>query len=116
MTHNADAANLAFGSKGMDCALEAVERVRLSAADDLESFVIVVAARFTDCHGFTSHRVSRFQQRPKWFGSTGGRLRLMSDCGTIGRWRGLRSYGPRPGAQPPAKGRGGYRGRLASDR
>jgi hypothetical protein len=67
MTHDADAANLTLGGKGMDCAFETVERMRRSVADDLESFIIVVAARFTDWHGFTSHRMSRFQPRPEWF-------------------------------------------------
>jgi hypothetical protein len=57
MTHDADAADLAGRGKRMDRAFETVERVRLPIADDLEGFVVVVAAGFTGCHGFTSRRM-----------------------------------------------------------
>jgi hypothetical protein len=56
--HNLAAAVFAHGGKLVDRALEAIERMGMSAGHDLEGAIVVVAADFTAGHEASSKRDS----------------------------------------------------------
>src|SRR3954467_7142659 len=57
VTDDVAIAVVAFGRQRVDRALETVERVTFTLGDDLERFLVIVAADFAACHGSSPQEI-----------------------------------------------------------
>ena len=56
VSDDATIAVIAFGRERVNRALETVERVVFTIGDDLEGFVVIIAANFAACYGSSPHK------------------------------------------------------------